>query len=155
MNSSLFVAHRCPVSLHLNVCECLTLYWSRGDCSAALPRFYNPTDTCVQRSELHTGGFYGLGSTYSICTSDSFFTPLFSQLFGVQLLPSSPLLLLTSSRKSGTKTKLFDLLQDLPFVCILCLSLVGSVYLLRGVEASEAVGHPGSGHLEQPPHVQA
>lgn len=45
--------------------------------------------------------------------------------------------------------------SKLTFMCILCLSLVGSVYLLRGVEASEAVGHPGSGHLEQPPHVQA
>ncbi|CAF93922.1 unnamed protein product, partial [Tetraodon nigroviridis] len=32
---------------------------------------------------------------------------------------------------------------------------VGGLYLLRCVEASEAVGDPGRGHLEQPAHVSA
>lgn len=36
-----------------------------------------------------------------------------------------------------------------------CSSLAGSVYLLRSVEATEAVGDPGRRHLEKPPYVQA
>lgn len=38
---------------------------------------------------------------------------------------------------------------------LFCLASVGSVHLLRCVEAPETVGDPGRGHLEKPADLQA
>lgn len=62
----------------------------------------------------------------------------------------------TGRGKTKTKDHLKLLFERCLWDCVFfCLPPAGSVYLLRRVEAPEAVGHSGEWHLGQPAHIPA
>ncbi len=148
MNSSLIVAHRCPVSLHLNVCERFHTNQRRSTelqcCFSAGPCFIFIQMKAFKRKPFALGDF--LQHLYFWFILLIF---VFSAVWGLASAPKC----FVAENKSIWHFE--PLTQRLTLVHIFCSPSVGSVYLLRRVEASEAVGDPRWRHLEQPPYIQA
>lgn len=87
-----------------------------------------------------------------VCSCFSFFL---SHRFSRPLWDFRCLRLCFCDRLSASLVRIPSIPDEGSELCVYFLCPAVGVHLLRRVEATEAVGDPGRGHLEQPPHLPA